>query len=94
MLIYRLLMTLIALTFIGLGLLAIVTDHYYGVSTRFGYRELTMDGQPAVSMGFGLLFLGLFPLAAWLKSKTQIVVWILVCFACAAASFVMSWMSA
>jgi hypothetical protein len=49
LLIPRVLLTAISAVVAGMGLLAILTQHYYGVSTRHGYHELNLDGDKAMA---------------------------------------------
>lgn len=82
----RVLATLIALVFTGLGVMAIVTGHYDGRSSRWG-SEVALDGEPALLMGLALAAMGLFPLGIWFRTRRQALIWVLLCFAVSAAAF-------
>lgn len=82
----RVLATLIALVFTGLGVMAVVTGHYDGRSSRWG-SEVALDGGPALFMGLALVAMGLFPLGIWFRTRRQALIWVLLCFAVAAAAF-------
>jgi len=84
MLLPRLLVSLISLTLIGLGLMAVVTQSYYGRSSKMGGAEVSLNGTPAVAMGLFTVFLGLLPLALWFPGKRSALAWALACI-CAAA---------
>jgi|JI10StandDraft_1071094.scaffolds.fasta_scaffold233804_2 hypothetical protein len=87
MLISRLLASMISLTVVGLGAMAILTQHYYGRTSKLGGAEVSLDGSAAVGMGVATLFLGLVPLALWFRSKRPALVWAVVCIFAAAISF-------
>lgn len=78
-------MTLITLVISGLGVLAIITEHYYGRTSKSGGAEVVLDGSPAMLMGAVLVFLGMFPLAAWFHTKQQALAWMLACIALSGA---------
>lgn len=84
----RLLLSLISLVLTGMGLLAVITAHYYGHSSRHGNVEVTLDGLQAVLMGLTEIFFGLMPLGAWFSTKRGVLCWMLGCVALAAAAFV------
>jgi hypothetical protein len=69
----------VALTMIGLGLLAITTQHYFGRTTKFGGAEVSLDGQSATLMGLLYILLGLFPLALWFRTPRTAVWFASVC---------------
>jgi cell division protein FtsW (lipid II flippase) len=87
MLIPRLLASLISLTVVGLGIMAVVTQHYYGRSSKHGNAEVSLDGAAAVGMGVATVFLGLVPLALWFRSKRPALAWAVVCISVAAIAF-------
>lgn len=86
----RLLATLMSLTLVGLGLLAIVTEHYYGRTSKYGGAEISIDGAPAIAMGVSIVLFGLFPLALWFRTSRPAVAWMLACFAAAGVAFFIS----
>ena len=73
-LIAKLLCTLSALFLGGLGLLAIVSETHSGYAR--GQGAVTLLGDQAVSMGYVLICMALFPLVVWLPRRW--VVWSLV----------------
>ena len=87
MLIARLLASLISLTVVGLGAMAILTQHYYGRTSKLGSAEVSLDGAVAVGMGLATVFVGLAPLSLWFPGKRPALVWAVVCMAGAAISF-------
>ena len=58
----RALAVLIAVVVVGLGLYSVITEHYYGYSSRRNV-EVILDGPRAASMGYVYIALGLMPLA-------------------------------
>lgn len=90
LLVLRLLATLMTLTVSGLGILAILTTHYYGRTSKLGGAEVSIDGAPAVAMGLCLVFFGLLPLALWFRSKRPALVWMLLCLAASGLAFYFS----
>ncbi len=87
MLVPRLLVSLIGLTIVALGLMAVLTHHYYGRTSKLGGAEVSLDGAAAVGMGVATIFLGLVPLALWFPSKRPALVWAIVCTLAAAVAF-------
>ena len=87
MLVPRLLASLISLTVVGLGMLAVLTQHYYGRTSKLGGAEVSLNGSAAVGMGVATVFLGLVPLALWFPSKRPALVFAVVCMSGAAISF-------
>ncbi len=65
---------LMSLTFVALGLLSMVTEHYYGRSSRTG-SEYMADGAEAVLIGIGQIVFGLAPMALWAKSAKAAGYW-------------------
>lgn len=86
----RLLMSLISITLVGLGVMAILTRHYYGRTSKLGGAEISLDGAPATAMGFSLVLFGLFPLALWFPAKRPAIVWVVACLIAAGAAFYIS----
>ncbi len=86
----RLLATLISLTIVALGLMAVFTRHYYGRTSKLGGAEVSLDGAAAVGMGLATFFLGLLPLAFWFPNKRPALVWAVVCIFAAAVAFSLS----
>ena len=70
---------LMALTMIGLGVWSIVSQHYFGRTTKLGGAEVSLDGQPAALMGLLYISVGLIPLAAWFDSPRAAGWWGSVC---------------
>lgn len=58
----------------GLGLVSILAQHHHGRNTRFG-TELWLEGAAAVRMGWGLVLLGLMPLALCARSARAAAWW-------------------
>ena len=83
-------MSLISLTFVGLGVMTIVTGHYYGSTNKLGGAKVSLDGPPAIAMGVSTVLVGLFPLALWFRAKWARIVWIVACFIAAGAAFFVS----
>lgn len=71
----RMLVSLISLTFVLLGLMAIVTEYYYGRTTKLGGAEVTLYGNQAVVAGTCMMVFGLSPLALWAKTPKMAGVW-------------------
>ena len=70
----RVLATLIALTFIGLGLLATVSGQYHGEASRYG-TIVDLDGAAAIRAGLVEIALGMAPLAFWCRTPKAAAVW-------------------
>ena len=87
MLVPRLLMSLISVTLAGLGVMTILTGHYYGRTSKLGGAEISLDGPAATAMGVSTVLFGLFPLALWFRSKRPAMLWAIACFLAAAAAF-------
>ena len=87
LLVPRLLMSLISITLVGLGLMNIVTRHYYGVTNKLGGAEVTLDGPSATAMGVTTVLFGLFPLALWFRTKRRALVWAIACMIAAGLAF-------
>jgi hypothetical protein len=86
----RLLMSLISLTIVGLGVMAIVSGHYYGRTSKLGGGEISLDGPSATVMGLSTVLFGLFPLAFWFRTKRPAIVWAVACLIAAGAAFCVS----
>jgi hypothetical protein len=80
-------MSLISLTLVGLGVMTILTGHYYGRTTKLGGAEISLDGPPATAMGFSEILFGLLPLAFWFGTKRLRVVWTVACLVAAGVAF-------
>lgn len=83
----RLLASLISVTLVGLGVMSIVTAHYYGRTTKLGGAEVTLDGPAATAMGYSTVLFGLFPLALWFGNARTRAAWVVGCFVAAAVAF-------
>jgi hypothetical protein len=70
---------LISAVFMAMGLLSIVTKHYYAQTSKLGGSEITADGIHAVILGIGVIILGLFPMALWAKSGKIAGLWASFC---------------
>ena len=90
LLLFRVLLSAVSLTLVGLGILAMATQHYYGRSNKYGVHELALDGQAATAMGVAMLLFGLTPLAVWLRSKWQAILWSMACLVGAALAVAVS----
>jgi hypothetical protein len=86
----RLLMSLISLTIVGLGLVTIVTGHYFGSTSKLGGAEVSLDGSAATAMGVSTLLFGLFPLALWFRTRRPAIGWVVACFVAAGVAFYVS----
>jgi hypothetical protein len=86
----RLLASLVSLTLVGLGIMAVLTEHYYGRTTKLGGAEVSLDGGAAIGMGMATIFFGLLPLALWFPRKGPALAWALACVVAAAAFFCVS----
>lgn len=56
-----------ALVLIGLGLMAVVTQQYFGSTSKLGGANVFLAGRPAVLMGLSQIALGCAPLALWFR---------------------------
>jgi hypothetical protein len=83
-------MSLISLTLVGLGVMTILTGHYYGSTSKLGGAEISLDGPPATAMGLSMVLFGLFPLAFWFRTKRPAIVWAGACLLAAGAAFYVS----
>jgi hypothetical protein len=90
LLVPRLLASLISLTVVGLGIMAVLTQHYYGRTSKLGSAEVSLDGAAAVGMGVATVFLGLVPLALWFPSKRPALAWAVASISAAAVCFCIS----
>jgi hypothetical protein len=90
LLVPRLLILLISLTLVGLGVMTILTGHYYGSTSKLGGAEISLDGPPATAVGFSTVLFGLFPLAFWFRTKWPAIVWAVACLIGAGAAFYVS----
>ena len=86
----RLLASLVSVTIVGLGVMAIWTRHDYGRTTKLGGAEVVLDGPPAVAMGVCTVLFGLFPLALWFDSRRTAIAWTVLCFVAAGTAFLIS----
>lgn len=87
LLVARLLMSLVSLVLVGLGLLSILTEHYYGSSNKLGRTEVSLWGVPAVIMGVSTVCLGLAPLGLWFSSRASAALWAVCSLGGAAVAF-------
>lgn len=83
----RLLVSLISATLVGLGVMTIVTAHYYGRTTKLGGAEITLDGPAATALGYSTVLFGLFPLALWFRATRPRAAWVVGCLVAAAGAF-------
>lgn len=79
LLVARQLVTLISVVIIGLCIFSIVTEHYYGYTSKLGGDEVILDGISAIKIGLGYIILGLSPLALWAKSGRAAGLWAALC---------------
>jgi hypothetical protein len=86
----RLLMSLISLTLVALGVMSILTRHYYGRTSKLGGAEVSLDGAAAIAMGFCTVLFGLFPLAVWFDSRRPRMIWAVACLVAAGAALYIS----
>lgn len=59
--------------------MSVWTEHYYGQTSKLGGSEISLDGPPAVAMGFFFIFLGLIPLSFWCRGKRSALTWTVFC---------------
>ena len=83
----RLLMSLVSLTFVGLGVMTMFTGHYYGRTSKFGGAEVSLDGPAAIVTGLSEALFGLFALAFWFGTTRSRILWAVACFVAAGAAF-------
>jgi len=76
---------------VALGVLAIGTEHYYGITTKRGWREIVLDGEPAIAMGFGLVCLGAAPFGVWMPTAKKLIWWMTIFFVLAGTGFASSY---
>lgn len=74
----RILAILIAFVVIGLGLYSVVTEHYYGYSSRRNI-EVILDGRRAISVGYVYVALGFMPLALCFRTGRAAGWWAALC---------------
>lgn len=77
--ILRLLLSAISLVVVGLGAMAIWNEHYFGVTSKHGYKEVVLDGAPAIRMGVTLVLLGLLPMGVWWNTAKAVLAWSVIC---------------
>ncbi len=75
----RLANTLASVILAVVALVAILTQSHSGNARWYGMVHL--EGEAAVSAGWVLLVLSLFPLAVWMKTELQLRYWVLGCWA-------------
>ncbi len=85
----RLMAVLIAFVVVGLGLYAVVSEHYYGHNSRRNI-EVIMDGPRAISMGYVYIALGLMPLALCFPTGRAAGWWAVLCAVAFAVALVVS----
>ncbi len=61
--------------FFAFGVFIIVTEHYYGYTSKHGGAEVSADGSDAILLGVATIILGLTPMALWAKSGTAAGFW-------------------
>jgi hypothetical protein len=83
LLMFRLLLSLIGAVFVGLGLLAVFTEHQLLASSKVRGPPLSLDGLRAVRYGWGTVAFGLMPLGVWARHSRGFVLWALLCFVAA-----------
>jgi hypothetical protein len=83
-------MSLISITLVGLGVMAILTGHYYGRTSKLGGAEISLDGPSGTAMGYSLVLFGLFPLALWIPAKRPAIAWVVTCLLAAGAALYVS----
>jgi uncharacterized membrane protein YjgN (DUF898 family) len=75
----KILVSLISLVFSILGLVSIMSEHYYGHTSKFGGHEVVKNGNAAILIGIGMILMGLSPLALWAKSAKTAGWWVALC---------------
>lgn len=71
----RVLTTLISVVIIGLGIFSIVTEYYYGRTSKLGGAEVILVGSGAVKIGIGYCIFGMLPLSLWFKTAKLATAW-------------------
>lgn len=87
LLVPRLIASLLSLIIVVMGVVAILTGHYSARSARLGGVEISLEGLPAIMMGFSTIFFGLFPLLLWFRTKRARVIWAIACLVAAGGAF-------
>jgi hypothetical protein len=86
----RLLASLVSLTVVVLGVMTMLTGHYYGRTSKLGGAEVSLDGPAAIVTGLSEALFGLFPLAFWFGTTRSRILWAVACFVAAGAAFYVS----
>lgn len=69
---------LMALVFIGLGVMAMATDTYYGRNSKRGL-DIVLYDRAAWRAGGAQILLGLLPLALWFRTRRSALIWAMAC---------------
>ena len=59
----------------GYGVLIVITQHYFGSTTRHGYVEVNANGIDVILIGIAIILLGLTPMSLWAKSGKSAGIW-------------------
>ena len=57
------------------GVFIIITEHYYGHTSKLGGAEVSADGSEAIVLGIATIILGLTPMCLWAKSGQTAGLW-------------------
>ena len=90
LLVPRLMSSLFSLIALETGVMAVLTAHYYARSGQLGGTDISLEGWPAIVMGLSTIFLGLIPLALWVRTRRTRIVWAIACFVVATVAFFVS----
>ena len=58
------------------GVFIIITEHYYGHTSKYGGAEVGADGSDAIVLGIATIILGLTPMSLWAKSGKAAGFWV------------------
>lgn len=61
------------------GVFIIITEHYYGYTSKLGDAEVTADGFEAIVLGIAIIIFGLTPMSLWAKSGKAAGIWAGIC---------------
>lgn len=87
-LLMRLLISLVALFLIVSGGASLVSESYFGRTSKLGGAVNHLSGSPAAALGVATLFFGLSMLAVWGRRRSHVLTWSLLCLAVAGAALI------
>lgn len=71
----RILVAVVSSTMIALGMYSLVSEYYYGASSKNGGAEVSLYGGDAQVAGLLLIALGALPLALWFSTARTAAWW-------------------